>query len=530
MKLAVPFSYDIEYVVKRKRTVYTVTAFKTTELDIAPAAGPVKLAFEIGCSFLEDHGHGSQELPDRSVFYAPPGQTVTTYRAEDAYWVEICDADEAPAIIADRAKMERDPFAVFYGNGEHTFLLSLAHRKEAKTREQVEKAHEEEGGLRRWDEDGKRGRSATELLIRRRAAYDLREIDGKLCMRVSEPALGFLFHVGKNEEGTQAGKKSQKRLETGSYVIAEQSVRTTPAGFCLKWDLRPWNVRRWRIDELPAAIAFAESLTEGGPRELKGVLVNFAHMDTSDCLFEGTKTLLEDAIEQFRKIVVERHLAQMDGTELSAILDLQHVFERDAGRLSPEYIRLARQLLDVFEQDRASAVPWRVRMAMRKGDSYSSHHFGGDHDQSTEAAARNLRAALTAFEARPQDGRDWIDRALPCGALAGKKDLDVIEVLTLRDGQRLVDAGCGREVIDALKEASRGDVRVVCVEDAQAEVRPYAGVLIEEDGIYRLDRIIGPTGNLGRKLETEYRERFESFAVHASQLTAEDENLASLAI
>lgn len=525
MKLTVPFSYDIEYVVKRKRTVSTTTAFLTTDVEIAPAAGPVKLAFELGCPLLEEHGHNSHELPDRSVFYAPPGETVKTYRAEDAYWVEICEADEAPGLIANRAKMPRDPFSVFYGSDQDTFLLSLAHRKEAKSRLQIEMAHEEEGGLRRWDEDGKRGRSATELLIRRRATYDLREIDGKLCMRVSEPALGFFFHAGNEENANKSA------LEKGSYVIVEQSERETPAGFSLKWDLRPWNVRRWRIDELPAAVAFAESLTENGPRELKGSQVQFGHVDTSDCLFEGSKTLLEDAIEQLRKIVVERHLAQMNGAELSTILDLQHVFERDAGRLSPEYIELARQLLELIERDERSVVPpLRVRMAMRKGIGYGSHHFAGDRDVAAETAARNLRAALKAFDARPRDGRDWIDRALPCGVLAGKKDLDVIEVLTMRDGQRLIDAGCDRAVIPALTEASHGQIHVICMENAQAEVRPFAGVMIEEDGVYRLDRIIGPPGNLGRKLEAEYRDRFEAWAVHASQLFAEDQNLASLAL
>jgi hypothetical protein len=40
----------------------------------------------------------------------------------------------------------------------------------------------------------------------------------------------------------------------------------------------------------------------------------------------------------------------MNGAELSIFLELQQIFDRDAGRLAPDYIETARRLLELMEK------------------------------------------------------------------------------------------------------------------------------------------------------------------------------------
>lgn len=524
MKLAVPFSYSIDYTIKRKRIVWQTQGFATADLEVEPVHGPAKLAFELGCPLLE----GMNERC--STFYAPPGETVRVYRAEDTYWVEICSAEAAPSLIADRGSMKRDPFAVLYRPGPNGVVLSLASRTEAKTREEIEAKHAKEGGLRKWDEDGRAGRSAVELLIRHRAKNDLREIDGRLCMRVSEPVLGFIYHFDQSATDTSREERpgSGNGLRTGTYLIVEQSTDDTPAGFTPIWTLQPSTHKHWRIDQLQAAMAVADACSNEG-EEVNRPLLTIGRLDTTDCLFEGSKPLLEQAIDRLRGILAERHIAEMDGAQLSIFLDLQHVYERDAGRLSPEYLGLARRLSETFEREFKTNIAHHVRSAMRNGDGNTFHGFPGEIDRELAPARAFLREAIAVFGARPRDGREWVERALPCGVLAGQGNVDTIEVLTLLDGQRLIDAGCDREVLNALQSAARGETHVICIEDLDGAVRPYAGILVEDGGAWRLDRIIGPPG-LKLKGEADCRARFEAFTAHANEAAAENEVLISLAL
>ena len=515
LRLKVPFSYAIEYVPKRKRTVYTTAAFATAELEVKPAKGPVKLAFQLGCSLKDD----SEHMKLRSVFHAPEGSTLNVYRAEDAYWVEVCGADQAPDLLADRRKMDKDPFDVLYQAGDRGFDLSLSRSKEAQTRAQVEKDHEKEGGLRRWDDDGTRGHRATENLMRRRAQYDLREIDGKLCMRVSEPALGYHLKWNSSSGGS-----------AGTYtttLVVDQSRRQTPAGFHLFWDLKLNDMHRWHIGETVAAIAFDKAISDKSSKPIKNA-VTIGHMDVSDCVFEGRKVILESAINKIRKQAIER-VREMDGTQLSAVLELQHLFDRDAGRLSPDYIQAARRLLELMECHRRAEVTEAVRWTMRNEQLYGSHFHSTE--PSFDQNLSYLKIALDAYDSRPRDGRDWIDQALPCGALAAPRAAgDVVEVLTRQDGHRLVDAGGDRAVVAALDAAAAGEARVICIEEAK-EVHPHAGVLVRDDfGGWRLDRTIAPPGAEGGLISKEYRSRFESFVQHANALATENEALLSLAI
>jgi hypothetical protein len=511
IKLTVPFNYQIEYVVKRKRTVESVTALSTTYLEIQAPRGPTRLAFELGCSVLGPEAHRTKHRC-RSAFYAPAGETVNVYRAENAYWAEICHSVDAPAQIADRCQMAKDPFNVLYQAGDNGFDLSLFPAEIEETRQKLEAKHQKDGGLRRWDDDASKGITATALLIHRRALHDLREIDGKLCMRVSEPALGYATSY-ESGAGTASSSAS-------CYLIADQSVRTTPAGFQLHWDLSPGNIHRWRIDETAAAIDFDAALSETGSRALTQNSVTLGAMDLSECLFDGRARMLEDAINRVRNIILERRIPQtMNGAELSTFLELQQIFDRDAGRLSPDYVLTATRLLALMEKH----VPAKVRNSI-----YYTHEHG--LQTSLPVGLRYLRTALEAFGARPQDGREWIDRALPCGVLADpSSNRDVIEVLTMRDGQRLVDAGCDRSLLEALQQAAVGEAHVLCIEESDGTMLPYAGVLVQSDrSAWRLSRTIGPPGSNASTVDAA--KAFESFAMHANALDAENEALLSLAI
>ncbi|MGY3581836.1 hypothetical protein ACVIGB_000093 [Bradyrhizobium sp. USDA 4341] len=514
LRLTVPFSYCIEYVVKRRRTVETETAYATTDVEIQAPRGPVTVAFELGCSLLGEEAHRT-ERRSRSAFYAPAGETVKTYRAEDAYWVEICESSDAPTLIADRRKMAKDPFNVLHLAGEKGYDLSVSSEK-TSTRQQIEEKYKKEGGLRRWDADASRGITATQLLIGHRALQDLREIDGKLCMRVSEPALGYVStYLSGNEASVGTAT---------SHLIVDQSVRTTPSGFQLLWDLSPGNIHRWRVDETAAAIAFDMAVSSKGARCLADNSVYIGRLDLTECLFEGRIRILEDAINCVRKNLIDpRHLKGMNGAELSTILELQQLFDRDAGRLSPEYTQTARRLLDLMEKHVPAQATYDVNSSMGKWVSYETHRSLSD-------SIRYLRAAVDAFDARPQDGREWIDRALPCGALADPvTQCDTIEVLSMRDGQRLVDAGCDRSVLEALKQAAAGETRVIRIEKSNGKILPCAGVLVRDySGAWRLDRSIGRPGGNGAPQDSN--KLFESFVKHANALDNENEALLSLAI
>ncbi|MDW4761776.1 hypothetical protein NQ353_28010, partial [Escherichia coli] len=75
-----------------------------------------------------------------------------------------------------------------------------------------------------------------------------------------------------------------------------------------------------------------------------------------------------------------------------------------------------------------------------------------------------------------------VERALSCGVLADPvSQRDITEVLTMRDGQRLVDAGCDRSVLEALKQAAAGEAHVICLEEPGGDMQPYAGVLVQDD-------------------------------------------------
>lgn len=238
--------------------------------------------------------------------------------------------------------------------------------------------------------------------------------------------------------------------------------------------------------------------------------------------------MLEDAINRVRKAVLEQRLAQtMNGAELSIFLELQQIFDRDAGRLAPDYIETARRLLELMESHVPARVTEHVRSSMRNA-IYFTHSHG--LQASVPVELRYLSTALMAFDARPQDGREWVERALSCGVLADPvSQRDITEVLTMRDGQRLVDAGCDRSVLEALKQAAAGEAHVICLEEPGGDMQPYAGVLVQDDrAAWRLAQTIGAPG--AKASMADATNAFESFVRHANALDAENEALLSLAI
>jgi hypothetical protein len=152
---------------------------------------------------------------------------------------------------------------------------------------------------------------------------------------------------------------------------------------------------------------------------------------------------------------------------------------------------------------------------------YFTHSHG--LQASVPVELRYLSTALMAFDARPQDGREWVERALSCGVLADPvSQRDITEVLTMRDGQRLVDAGCDRSVLEALKQAAAGEAHVICLEEPGGDMQPYAGVLVQDDrAAWRLAQTIGAPG--AKASMADATNAFESFVRHANALDAENE-------
>ncbi len=538
MILDVPFVYSVAYVPKGRRISQHTDAPASVGVDVASVEG--KLAFEIGCPFVERH----ENIPDRySPFHAAPGETVRVYRAQDAYWVEICGAGEAQARLAERHAMTRDPFAV-HGIASAEALIENESpdpkRRKFRTREELEREHV---SLRSWDESG---RDRVAAMMMRRAAEDLREIDGRLCMRVSEPVLDAIHVSAPKPDGETSFRDARtwigdRLAAPGRHVVVAQLSSSTPAGFTLQWDLGTLKDQRWRIDQLDAAVAFAradEERAHGPDDDARGTAVpprpedllqppavTVAFADVSACKHEGLSSILRAEIDHLRSNLVQ-NAPSLDREMLTAALDLQHAFERDGGRLTPAVIAAARRALALHDEGHGKAERLdRIVLDVLGVHSYDTY---GRSISRLAPPMEALRLALSYWDTRDQAACEWTDRLLPV-AVASGTDYDVAEVATLQRGQDLVDVGCDPAVLAAVAAVPEGGVHVVAAETVEGKLLGFAALLRETSGGLEIDRIFAPRAPNPRKL-ADATARFEAFVAANLEAAAENDALMGMTL
>jgi hypothetical protein len=523
MHLDVPFVFHIGFVPKGKRTPQHTAARASVPVEIATTDGT--LAFEIGCPFV----HKSYKTPHVSPFHAPPGETVRVYRAEETYWTEICSAKDAQRQISDRRSMPRDPFDVMLKLGERNYAdagMSDIDEGSFKSRHELEKEHD---ALRSWDESG---RDRIAAVLHRRAAEDMRIIDGRLCMRVSEPVLDTVFHL-----------EAPEAQADGYHLVIDQISPATPAGFTLKWTLPTQHAQRWRIDQTEAAVAFAraeEALRYGRDSKVamkKGIAlapdpakllqppaITIAFADTSTCKHDGLSGILRRQIDHLRSALVQ-NAGALDREMLSVALDLQHAFERDGGRLTPALIELGRKAVDLHE---AGHVPVDLDYQSAKSVNLQSHSSYGEARASLPGQAEGFRLTLSFWDSRSPSRAEWIDRTLPAPVLPGT-DFDVVEMATLQHGQDLVDVGCDPAVLEAFAGAQDGTLHVIAAETVEGRLLGFAAVVCETAEGPVVERVFAPKAPNPEVLE-RVRERFDAFVAANIDAAAEHDALMGMSL
>lgn len=559
MKLDVPFIFQIAFIPKGKRNVETVPGRSSTPVEISEAPGV--LAFEIGCPHIEQVNYKSHG--NVSPFYAPPGETVRVYRAEDAYWVEICQAEDAQQQISSRHEMIRDPFNVMLRLSERNYANSgsdVPKDEEFKTRAELEKKHT---ALRSWDESG---RDRIAAVLQRRAVEDIRVIDGRLCMRVTEPVLDLVFHSTPKEVSAPKPKSHRRfgRVVRRSYdvdpepvsasppsgpadgyhlVIAEVS-RETPSGFHATWAIAPLGERRWRIDQVEAAVSFIraeearqsaadndaraiESGTQISPdpdKLLRDPELTIAFTDTSACKHEGLSAILRREIDQLRTWLIQS-IGGLDKEMVGVALDLQHAFERDGGRLTPDLIAKARAAADLHDAGHGTVkLPYDIAHTVQLR---TVSEYGERIEGALPGRIDSLRFALSFWDRRNQADCEWTDRLLPVPVVAGT-DFDVVELSTLQRGQDLVDLGCDAAILEALSRIPKEDgLHVVAAETLEGKLLGFAAAIRLTGSELSIERIFAPTAPNPRTLE-QMRARFESFAAANLEAAAENDALMGM--
>lgn len=561
MKIDVPYVFQIAFVPKGLRNPKHVPAHASTPVEVAETPGT--LAFEIGCPYAERNVMGKVE--NVSPFHAPRGETVRVYRAEDAYWVEICAAEEAQRNISARHAMLKDPFDVILRLSERNWADSgsrIPADKEFRSRAELEREHT---ALRSWDESA---RDRTAAVLQRRAAEDLRIIDGRLCMRVSEPVLDVVWHSTpkpppppkpKSHGRSRRGWRSYEREPElppapppqgdgpadGFHLVVTELTDRTPAGFHPVWSLRARGGHRFRIDQTEAAVAFiradearrlaAENAARAAEEEppllpdpskrLHDPELTVAFADTSTCKHEGLSAILEREIDHLRECLIE-NAGALDKEMLTAALDLQHAFERDGGRPTPDLIAKARAVADLHESGHGTIdLPPDVAhtVGLRSSSLYGDLSAGA-----LPGRVDGFRFALAFWDRRDQAACEWTDRLLPVPVTPGT-DFDVVELATLQRGQDLVDMGCDPAVLEAVARVPHGDLHVVAAETLDRKLLGFAAAIRGSGADLTIERVFSPSAPNPRTLE-QMKARFESFVTANLDATAENDALMGMTL
>lgn len=556
MNLEVPFIYNNYFVPKGKRLREGQHALATALVEIPETSGV--LAFELGCPY--------QNKDHVSPFHAQPGETVRAWRSEDAYWVEICGIDEAQGLIAKRGEMTRDPFAVHLQIEKSIIALHSMKeidKKEFPTRAELERKHT---SLRSWDDSE---RDKMTAILQRRAFSDLRVIDERLCMRVSEPVLDVVFHSTPKVYEPKPRRPRRFRSSSwrsqflpkpgplaipepatdpvagpsdGYHLVIDQISARTPSGFSLDWALPTHKTQRWRIDETEAAVAFTraqEELKFGAdndeiaqasgtaiPPEADqllqepAIIVSFA--DTSTCKHEGLSAILLRDIDRLRGALVQ-HAGSLDRDLLAATLDLHHIFERDGGRLTGELIQRTREIVGLLESGSGPiALSYEMASIMRQ-HSHSAHG-----DLKIPPSLEAVRLSLSFWDRRNQARCEWVERMLPAPVAAGT-DFDIVELPTLQRGQDLVDAGCDPAVLDAVSLVPDENIHVVAAEMLGGKLLGFAASVRETADGLQIERVFSPQSPNPALLD-RMKGRFEAFVAANAEVAAEHDALMGMTI
>jgi hypothetical protein len=168
---------------------------------------------------------------------------------------------------------------------------------------------------------------------------------------------------------------------------------------------------------------------------------------------------------------LSRHLHAMPSGAVAALLDLRDALAASGGTAGP-------------------AVPDALRAIAGLPATRIPSWLSGAAEATTardEAVADSI-SALIRWDARPRDGREWIEAGLP---LTGTRSAsgDVREILDAAEADRL-SRGLGTDLGDAVVEAASGRARLLGIGHAQGIGRfayspaspPLAAVLAREDG------------------------------------------------
>lgn len=559
MNLNIPFVFDISFKPKGKRIVETSPARSSVPVEISEVSGV--LAFELGCPYVEKKNYRTRA--DVSPFHAPYGETVRVYRADDAYWVEICPSEDAQRQISSRHEMIRDPFDVMLKLSERNYADSgskLLDEEEFLSRSDLEKKHT---ALRSWDESD---RDRTASVLQRRAVEDVRIIDDRLCMRVSEPVLDLVFHSSPNVVPSPRPKGRRYWRSTshsayndvdpdslptspsgpadGYHLVISQISRDTPSGFHLNWAISTSGTQRWRIDQADAAVSFiraeealqnavdndARAIESGAQmpldpdKLLRDPELTIGFSDTSACKHEGLTAILRQKIDQLR-ICLIHGIGGLDKEMLVAALDLQHAFERDGGRLTSDLIAKARAVIELHDAGHGA-----VRLSFDIAHAVqlrATTEYGERIDISGKIDS--LRFALSVWDRRDQAACEWTDRLLPVPVVPDI-EFDVAELATLQRGQDLVDLGCDPALLETLTLVPKEDgLHVVAAETLDGKLLGFAAAIRSTGSDLVIERIFSPPAPNPRTLEA-VRARFESFVGANLEASAETDALMGMTL
>jgi hypothetical protein len=171
VKFAIPYTYPVQYVVHRRRTVQTAIVTSTVVVEIEEVFVPEGPAFVLGHDGVLDESTNWRRFP------LIEGKPAKAWRVDRQLMVQYCSVD---SFVARVSSSDDNPFDVT-ASGVSAIPIPSQERNLITSYEEVSRGTV----LRSWEDDAGVGK-AERISMR---ATEMRIIDGYVCAPVSEPVL-----------------------------------------------------------------------------------------------------------------------------------------------------------------------------------------------------------------------------------------------------------------------------------------------------------------------------------------------------
>lgn len=410
MLIEIPFSYDVRFIPKGRRSEQTALRVSKSAFDIREIPdGGAKRAFEVG------HDVETKYFANR--FPLIEGRPAVVWDVDGSYYAQSVRVDDFAQAVSTKRSDRTNPLMSL----GHYDVLPFPDGVEAATARDTDEAKviAQHKALRAWSDDGGAGKAGA----LQAALQNFVVVDGWVCTKVSEPTIVVAELPGSYFE--------PERPDDVVYIYVAESLQgqgfpSDPA------DDMGSHGRRFTIDRLDEARAYAERLAQA----TNGRVQDRARIDAvhaRELVFADNLEFVGRAAHSI-KFALDWALPTLPVETAMSLYRLRDELLATGGeasdRIADELAIIASGLGTAEILDPANQV-WAKRLlesAQRtRGHSYDKPVFEADKLSSLRFLAEE---AVRAWGARRLNtSADWAAEAIDVACVTGK-DLRVSEILT----------------------------------------------------------------------------------------------------